>query len=165
MASKKEEPEIVDVHELKLVGPSVVFKGEDWDEDNVEAQKLWGEAGYFQKVASLESRTDRSKCYGVIARNSPDQLSAIYMAAVQVADFDEIPLGTFAIVLPASTYARFTLHGPVKGIGKLKSYVRKIWFPSSGYKLAHPYWYEVYGEQFRGGVEPTSELELYFPIV
>ena len=86
------------------------------------------------------------------------------MAAVQVDDLHEIPLGTFAVVLPASTYATFTLRGPIGQLGKLKSYARKTWIPSSKYKLKYPYWYEMYGDRFKG-MDPASELDLYFPIV
>ncbi len=158
------EPEIVEVDELKLAGPAVVFKGESGKEDDKESDKLWGQTGYYGRVTSIKSRVNQAEGYGMCLKNTLDQVSTIYMAGVRVDDFSEIPVGTFAVVLPASTYAKFVLRGPIAELGRLKSYARRTWFPSSKYNIKHPYWFEVYGKQFKG-MDPSSELDLYYPIV
>ncbi len=57
------EPEIVEVDELKLAGPAVVFKGESGKEDDKESDKLWGQTGYYGRVTSNEP--PRSKLRGI----------------------------------------------------------------------------------------------------
>ena len=80
-----------------------------------------------------------------------------------VSDLAETPDILFGKILPAATYAVFTVKGGVDKISETFRYAYDQWLPASKYQMAYPFDFELYDERFKGH-EPDSELDLYLPV-
>jgi AraC family transcriptional regulator len=86
------------------------------------------------------------------------------MVGVEVSDLEGLPLELSIKVLPAGTYAVFTLQG-TEITSNWPDTIYKGWLPQSGYEEAHKFTVERYdGERFKGVDDPESELEIWVPI-
>lgn len=83
-------------------------------------------------------------------------------AALEVRDFDAVPDGMEAFVLPAGTYAVFLYKGPA-GSPVPFQYILQTWLPQSGYALdARPH-FELLGEKYKNN-DADSEEEIWIPV-
>ena len=83
-------------------------------------------------------------------------------AAVEVAEFDKVPVDMEPFVLPAGLYAVFDY----KGSGADSSvfqYIFGTWLPGSGYILDDRPHFEVLGDKYKNN-DPASEEEIWIPI-
>jgi len=152
------EPRIVALGALKLVGlpfygaPQGNVFGSTW-------QRL------FQMNLSVEKRVDPRVNYGleVYGPEFHQEGKWTYFPCFEVRDLDEIPGELFAKILPAATYAVFSVRGGLDKISEAFQFAYSQWLPLSPYEVAHPYDIERYGENYKGDV-PESELEIYIPI-
>lgn len=83
-------------------------------------------------------------------------------AAVEVFDFDAIPDGMAALIMPGGLYAIFHYIGTSTDI-RIFQYIFGIWLPESGYTLDHRPHFEILGEKYKNA-DPTSEEDIYIPI-
>ncbi|NII26814.1 GyrI-like domain-containing protein [Pseudoflavitalea sp. X16] len=83
-------------------------------------------------------------------------------ATVEVADFDKIPTGMEAFILPGGLYAVFDYKGSANDPG-IFQYIFTTWLPNSNYTLDNRPHFEVLGEKYKGN-DPTSEEEIWIPI-
>lgn len=85
-------------------------------------------------------------------------------AAVEVADYNNVPQGMETFNLPGGLYAVFHYKGSSDNAPQVFSHILQEWLPQSGYKLdARPY-FEVLGEKYKTG-DVNSEEEIWIPIV
>jgi AraC family transcriptional regulator len=83
-------------------------------------------------------------------------------AAVEVADFDNVPNEMETFLLPGGLYAVFDF----KGLHTNTSIFENIlgtWLPSSSYILDNRPHFEVLGDKYKNN-DPTSEEEIWIPI-
>ena len=83
-------------------------------------------------------------------------------AAVEVADFDNVPNEMETFLLQSGLYAVFDY----KGLNTDKSifqYIFGAWLPGSDYILDDRPHFEVLGEKYKNN-DPTSEEEIWIPI-
>ena len=84
-------------------------------------------------------------------------------AAVEVTDFDAVPAGLEALLLPAGLYAVFAHRGgPRTGDGVFQ-YIFNAWLPASGYQLDNRPHFELLGDKYRND-DPSSEEEIWIPV-
>jgi len=83
-------------------------------------------------------------------------------AAVEVADFDNIPNGLCPFVLPDGLYAVFHYVGS-SADSSIFQYIFGIWLPKSDYTLDDRPHFEVLGDNYKNN-DPTSEEEIWIPI-
>lgn len=83
-------------------------------------------------------------------------------AAVEVADFTEIPAGMENFVLSGGLYAVFHYRG-MPGDARIFVHIFTEWLPASGFVLDDRPHFEVLGEKYRNGA-PDSEEEIWIPI-
>jgi AraC family transcriptional regulator len=57
----------------------------------------------------------------------------------------------------------FRVTGGLSKIAEVFQYAYMQWLPSSGYEMAYPFDFELYGEDYKGDV-PESELDIYIPV-
>ncbi len=87
-----------------------------------------------------------------------------YMAAVEVKDFNDIPITMLGKTIPANKYVVFTHKGPVKDLYKIYYYIYTKWFPESNYEKVPGYDFELYDERFKDGKSADSEVDIYIPV-
>ncbi len=84
-------------------------------------------------------------------------------AAVEVTDFESIPIGMEPFVLPDGLYAVFLDRGPASSGPETFRYIFDVWLPASGYEPDDRPHVAVMGEKYKNE-DPDSEEELCIPI-
>jgi AraC family transcriptional regulator len=160
------EPRIVEMEELTLVG--MVFYGDPfkdaggWSEEN-EIGKLWSRFG--AKEESVENVTGDGGYEVHIEPEEYKETNKYYVfVGVRVGETKNLPLEMFVKILPAGTYAVFTLKGD-EITSDWSEAIYKKWLPSSAYQERAKFLIEYYdGKRFKGMSDPDSELDIYVPI-
>lgn len=83
-------------------------------------------------------------------------------AAVEVADFDDVPEGLETFVLTEGLYAVFDYKG-ASSDPRIFVYIFTEWLPASVYELDDRPHFEVLGEKYKNAA-PDSEEEIWIPI-
>lgn len=83
-------------------------------------------------------------------------------AAVEVADFDNVPVGMETFVLPGGLYAVFDYKG-LSTDNSIFQYIYGIWLPNSDYVLDDRPHFEVLGDKYKNN-DPASEEEIWIPV-
>ncbi len=83
-------------------------------------------------------------------------------AAVEVADFDNLPNEMETFVLTGGLYAVFDYKG-LSTDNSIFQYILGTWLPSSVYVLDDRPHFEVLGDKYKNN-DPTSEEEIWIPI-
>jgi len=85
-------------------------------------------------------------------------------AAVEVADFDNVPPKIETFVLPGGKYAVFLHKGDIREFTNTFQYILSTWLPQSDYALDNRPHFEVLGDKYRNN-DPNSEEEIWIPII
>ena len=170
------KPQIVEKDGMTLVGMVYYgpLTGEGWSKENPIGQ-LWQRFNGFceTKWELIEDRVVNPKVgYEINIWNEEEfqQTKNFYVfVGVKVERLDDMPLELVNKVLPASTYACFTLKG--QEITTWEEHVYNQWLPKSNYELVslHGYHFQIqsYEEgRFKGPGEllKESEIDVYVPI-
>jgi AraC family transcriptional regulator len=83
-------------------------------------------------------------------------------AAVEVADFDNLPNEMEPFVLPSGLYVVFDYKG-LSTDNSIFQYILGTWLPSSNYVLDDRPHFEVLGDKYKNN-DPTSEEEIWIPV-
>ena len=140
---------------------------EGWSQEN-EIGRLWGRFNRFwdDDQADIRGVVNGNVGYELHVEPSeyPETKCFYVMVGVEISDLEGLPLELSAKVLPAGTYAVFTLRGP-EITANWPDAIYKDWLPQSGYEEAHKFTVERYdGERFKGVDDPESELEIWVPV-
>ena len=143
------------------------FAAGGWSQEN-EIGKLWTRFNAFwdEHQASIRHVADPNVGYEVhIEPQEYAETGNFYvMVGVEIAEIEDLPLELSVKVLPAGTYAVFTLRGP-EITSNWPDAIYKGWLPGSGYEEAHKVTVECYdGDRFKGVDDPDSELDIWVPI-
>ena len=84
-------------------------------------------------------------------------------AAIEVSDFDNLPVGMEAYTLPVGLYAVFLFKGAASEASETFRYIFERWLPSSGYEIDNRPHFEILGEKYKHE-DPSSEEEIWIPI-
>ena len=84
-------------------------------------------------------------------------------AAVEVSNFDTIPDGMEALVIPEGLYAVFIHIGGPATAEATFIYIMRDWLPKSGYRLDTRPHFEILGSRYKND-DPNSEEEVWIPI-
>ncbi len=87
-----------------------------------------------------------------------------YMAGVETADADDIPMALCCKVLPAGHYAVFSHVGPVSEIKNTYKTIFAHWEAHTDAVRIKTYDFEFYGSKFTGPESPDSVVDIYIPI-
>ncbi len=139
----------------------------EWSEEN-EIGRLWNRLfAYMRKHPHSIKHVANSKiAYEVHVEHEETTLKGYFevFVGVEVTQLEEVPIELLVKILPASTYAVFTLRGQQI----LSDWSREIyqhWLPGSGYRCAYPYAFQLYDERFQGLDHlDQSVLDLYIPL-
>lgn len=84
-------------------------------------------------------------------------------AAVEVSNFDKIPLGMEKYLLSGGKYAVFIHKGAADTFYKTSNYIFETWLPNSDYELDNRNHFEILGAKYKAN-DPNSEEEVWIPI-
>jgi AraC family transcriptional regulator len=120
---------------------------------------LWNR--FHQHVHDLPGRIGQV-AYGVCT-NGDDTGYFDYIAAVEVADFSDLPRDFSRVRIPEQRYAVFSHTDHISTIRRTISAVWNHWLPSSGHKVADAPSFERYDEKF-DPVSGNGGLEIWVPL-
>ena len=83
-------------------------------------------------------------------------------ATVEVANFENVPVGLETFVLPEGQYAVFQYKG-LSSDNSIFQYIFGTWLPGSDYVLDDRPHFEVLGDKYKNN-DPASEEEIWLPI-
>ena len=152
------EPKIVCLDKMFLAG--VVVYGNPH-------KGLFGQAwDIFLKIKEQVKWKDDRKTYGVefFTEEYDREKKWFYMVAMELPDLSEIPVNMVGKVIPANTYAAFTVKGGIKNLPKTSQYAHDEWLPKSQYEEADWFEFELYDERFKDIDDPDTEIDIYIPI-
>jgi AraC family transcriptional regulator len=84
-------------------------------------------------------------------------------AAVEVADFDQVPDDFEEMIAPAGIYAVFPYRGKASDAGAFYQYILTEWLPKSAYQLDDRPHLAVMGKKYKQE-ETDSEEEIWIPV-
>lgn len=154
------EPKIIFNDEFKIIGLSCTTTSTENNEKAI-IPALWDK--FIPRIGEINNFVSSTRTLGLceIIENSDDNFT--YVCCKEVKNFDFIPEGMIAKVVPSSRYAVFTHQGNVENLGETYDYIYGSWLPKSGYEInGVKHDFELYDERFDNS--PSSEMEIYIPI-
>ena len=165
------EPKIVKRERITLVGLS--FFGDPfsekggWTEEN-EIGRLWKR--FMSYLGDDRLRLPGSRvvqaCYEVHIPHPESRQTGEYevFTGFETEETSGTPPEFLVKVLPASSYAVFTLKGK-EITADWHQMIYQSWMPGSGYREAYPYSFQLYDKRFKGLDRlEDSVLDLYIPV-
>jgi AraC family transcriptional regulator len=128
-------------------------------ENSAGIPALWNR--FHQHVHDLPGRIGQV-AYGVCT-NGDDTGYFDYIAAVEVADFSDLPRDFSRVRIPEQRYAVFSHTDHISTIRRTISSIWNHWLPASGHKLADAPSFERYDAKF-DPVTGNGGLEIWVPI-
>lgn len=84
-------------------------------------------------------------------------------AAVEVSNFDTIPVSMYSLVIPSGCYVVFDYKGDGSDAPAFFEAIFSSWIPNSEYVVDNRPHFEILGDKYRKG-DPNSEEEIWIPI-
>jgi AraC family transcriptional regulator len=84
-------------------------------------------------------------------------------AAIEVADFDQVPMGMDTLQIPSGLYAVFIHKGLASDGPKTYEYIFNTWMPASNFETDERPHFALMGEKYRHE-DPDSEEEIWIPV-
>lgn len=152
------KPAIVEREAFRLVGMKYQGKNE-----NHECAMLWAE--FMPRLPEIRNRGQEHVSYGfeVFTEESKQTGEFVYIAAVEVSDFDDVPAGMVSQVVPASKYAVFSIPAVIEDIPKAICDIYERWLPESGLEPSGDWDFEYYDQDFVPN-SVDSRLLFYVPV-
>ncbi|MGD9315938.1 MAG: GyrI-like domain-containing protein [Anaerolineae bacterium] len=165
------KPIIVELDQITLLGFNFFgdpfqFSG-DWSEEN-EIGRLWVRlVGYLAGYrAQIRHVVDDRVMYEVHIHHADTNRTGEFevFAGLEVERLEDVPVVLSAKVLPAATYALFTLQGE-EITSDWPWLVGTEWLPDAGYEMTGDYSFQRYDERFKGMDRiAESVLDVYIPV-
>lgn len=150
------EPRIVERPELVLAG--VVASGPDVHQ--MDFHGLW--MRFESESVNIKHQVEEA-AYELHVQTEAEPVMHFTMAGVEVTKIEDLPDEVFVKVLPAATYAVFT----VRFVDGFEEVYERIWawLADSPY-TADPFAYDIqrYGLRFTSPEDPESEVDIYVPV-
>lgn len=93
-----------------------------------------------------------------------DEGTIYFFIAVQVLNFDDIPIQFTAKTIPGLQYLKFLHVGQSRNVCFTYQYIYEEWLPETGYKLPQLFNFEYYGDRHKGPYDDDSISEVYIPV-
>lgn len=156
------EPKIVSLGEFKLVGMQYVGNNQ-----NGEIPQMWG--AFMHRSNEIKNIANSSVAYGYAECRCEGECKCgqggdfLYIAALEVSNFDEIPEGMVTRTVPPSKYAVFTHKGSIETLGITFNNIFSKWLPAAGLAPNQKFGFEYFDKRFNYSSE-DSELDIYVPV-
>jgi len=154
------QPRIETLKEKKLIGKRLKMSLAD-----NKTFELW--QSFAPRIREISNRTNADKIsmqvYAEPLRAGDFAQEFEKWAAVEVANFDDVPEGLETFVLTEGLYAVFDYKGSSVD-SRIFAYIFTEWLPVSVYELDDRPHFEVLGENYKNA-SPDSEEEIWIPIM
>jgi len=134
---------------------------------NNKTQELW--KSFRPKIAQIKNRLN-SEFYSMTIYGDLTDFNQFTphtefkkWAAVEVSDFDNVPMGMEHHFLSGGKYAVFMHRGPAATFYKTWQYIFGNWLPNSEYKLDQREHFEILGADYQPN-DPDAEEEVWISI-
>jgi AraC family transcriptional regulator len=154
-------PRIEKTNEKKLVGKSMTMSYADY-----RIGQLWGSFMPRRKEITNSLTNDLISMVVYQPMHFADFKPTNEFerwAAVEVANFDNVPEGMETFTLPSGLYAVFLYKGTSTDISNFYQNIFTVWIPNSAYVLDNRPHFEILGEKYKNN-DPSSEEEIWIPI-
>lgn len=155
------QPKTVNRDQIKLVGMQYIGNNE-----NGEIPQLW--ESFITRAKEIGGTINNRAFYGVCECicEGPCKCGMggdfLYIAAVEVSEFDGVPEGMVTKTIPAAKYAVFIHKGSLDGLCDTMNSIYCKWIPESKITPNQKFCFEYYDERFDNS--PNSELDIYVPV-
>lgn len=154
------EPKIIFNDEFKIIGLSCTTTNTENKEKGI-IPSLWDK--FISRIGEVKNTASSTRTFGLCEVIEDSNDSFTYVCCKDVENFDFVPEGMVAKVVPSSRYAVFTHKGSVESLGETYDYIYGSWLPKSGYEInGIKYDFELYDERFDNS--SSSEMDIYIPI-
>lgn len=165
------EVKVIDRDQIMLAGFS--FYGDPfetsagWTEEN-EIGRLWVRfMTYCSNHPQFGQHFDvETTNYELHIEHDETSTKGFYevFVGVQAESLEHVPFDVLVKILPATQYAVFTLSGE-EITSDWNRMIYNEWLPGSGYKVTHPYSFQLYDSRFKG-LDKIEEsiLDVYIPV-
>ncbi len=155
-------PRIEILTEKKLIGKRMLMSFTD-----NKTRELW--RSFMQARAAIQNPIGHDRFsvqYYPPMFFDPFDPGAVFekVAAVEVINFDNVPVEMEAYILPGGMYAIFQYRGNASKGAEAFRYILQDWLPSSQYLLDIRPHFEILGAKYKNG-DPLSEEEIWIPIM
>lgn len=153
------EPELVDFGPLHLIGLPFYYE-EAFPKD---LSNPW--QSLTENSDLITNRVQPERFYQLqywFAHQDPG--SIFFFVALEVENFDSIPMQFTAKTLPAQKYLRFYHKGLSNQVGYTYQYIYEEYLPETNYKLPHLFNFEYYPPEHKGPYNEESVSEIYIPV-
>jgi AraC family transcriptional regulator len=158
------EPTTCKLPELKLVG-TCSFANFFENGQQVLFGETWERLCECKIDNELLANPKRSFALELYPPSFPKDHRWYYCACREVKSFEmEYPSNLMFRYVPAAEYAKFTVRGPVTGVGPAFRQIYDQWLPKAGVKLKGYYDLEYYDERFKGPCDEYSEIDILLPL-
>lgn len=135
------EPEIITRPATQIVGVEFNPEKHGW----ALVPTLW--FALCRHIGAIRNVVHADVSYGFISGKEPMRVDS-YLAGVEVSVVDALPEGTVTRMIPAGTYAVFTVRGGLGKVGPAYGYINQQWMPKSKYRDARCGALERYDARF-----------------
>lgn len=154
-------PRVELISEKKLVGKRMVMSYGDY-----RMGELW--SSFMPRRMEIKNNLSNDLIsFVVYSSNHFEDFKATNeferWAAVEVADFKDVPKEMETYLLQKGLYAVFLYKGLPSGISSFHQTIFNDWLPASGYKVDQRPHFEVLGEKYKNN-DLLSEEEIWIPI-
>jgi AraC family transcriptional regulator len=155
------QPKIETLKEKKLVGKRLTMTF-----DNNQTFKLW--QSFIPRRKEILNNVSADLISMQIYPHSFDFTFADprsefeKWAAIEVADFDNVPTDMETIIVPGGLYAVFLYKGSSTD-NSIFQYIFGTWLPGSNYMVDNRPHFEVLGENYKNN-DPRSEEKIWIPV-
>ncbi len=158
-AVKIENPEIIEMETIYVVGASKTYAREDFD----KMSHQWSD--FKSKSDDIPNKFGHTM-YGV-ATNMKHDGHMDYICAVEVENLSNVPDHMTGLTIDPQTYARFEFNGPINKISDTWSAIMNDWFPNQGNPqrevLQGAPMFERYGQDFNLE-KREGRVEIFIPL-
>ena len=167
------KPEVYCQNAMRLVGLKTCFFSVDSEKNNIgeKLPALW--STFLERINEISNVVAGSPCYGVVrqVKDNTDlleyyaaiEVETIEVEGIEVEGIEVIPKDMVSIVIPLSTYARFTHKGNAKDIDSTVNYIYSSWLLKSSKTHTSGPDLEVYGDEY-DSVSENSVMYYSIPI-
>ena len=156
------EPKIIEIEAKKLIGFSIEMSLLD-----NQTQTIWQlfmpRLKEIKNAVSADLFSLQNYPSTYFTNFTPETIFTKW-AAVEVKDFENIPLGFEKLEFTGGKYAVFLHQGDTEMFAKMAQYIYTEWLPNSGFQLDNKPHFEVLGDTYLGHNNPESEEEVWIPI-
>jgi predicted transcriptional regulator YdeE len=163
------KPTIVERDKIILVGFTFFgdpFQAGEWTEEN-EIGRLWKRfMAYLAEHSQRIKQAVPGAAYELHLEHAETATKGHFeiFVGMEVERLAEMPVELVAKILPAATYAVFTLSGPEINSDWPRQ-IYQVWLPGSGYQAPFGYNFQYYDHRFKGMDRlAESEIDVYVPL-